>query len=166
VPAHAKKIWRRRVSGDLTVEQTHDAAIIDAMLHRAAIAAAQIGHLPECFLIAYLGDEPVGIAGLETEVDVALVAPFFVVENMRRRRVGTHLLSAVRLAAHTRGARTLYVTVPSTYFGYFARFGFAMTSSADLVEVSRHVSMRIRLDNVPQCGLLRLDLSGDAPAQP
>ena len=122
------------------MEQTHDPALITAMLHRAVTAASGLGQSAECFLIAYLGDDPVGIAGLETEVDAALMLPLFVVENMRRHGVGASLISAVRLAAHTRGARTLYAAVPTTSVGYFARFGFEETNLAELFKAFGHAS--------------------------
>jgi N-acetylglutamate synthase-like GNAT family acetyltransferase len=156
-----RKIHRRR-SGELSVEQTHDRAVITAMLDRAVTAVRGLGQTAECFLIAYLGDEPVGIAGLETEVDAALMLPLFVAENMRCHGVGTCLLAAVRLAAHTRGARTLYTAVPTTSFGFFARFGFEETGPAELFKAFGHASMlqQMHLDNLAGFTAVRMDLSG------
>jgi N-acetylglutamate synthase-like GNAT family acetyltransferase len=159
-----KKIRRLRPPGELTVEQTHDAALIAAMLTRAVmILPADVTDTAECFLIAYLGDDPVGIAGLETEVDAALIRPLFVVEKMRRRGVGACLVAAVRLAARTRGARTLYATVPPDGVNYFARFGFAETGMDDLIRAFGEASSlpQTRLDNLPACHVVRLDLSRD-----
>jgi len=116
----------------------------------------------ECFLIAYLGDDPVGIAGVETEVDAALMRPLFVVEKMRCRGVGACLVSAVRTAAHTRGARTLYAIVPATLVEYFASLGFAKASHTEFDTAFGQPWMlhRTRLDSGGCCPV-RLDLSRD-----
>jgi N-acetylglutamate synthase-like GNAT family acetyltransferase len=160
--ATPKKIRRRRPHGEVSVEQVHDPAIIAAMLDRAGTAApADFNDGAECFLMAYWGDDPVGIAGLETEVDTALMRPLFVLEAMRRRGVGTSLVRAVQVAAHTRGARTLYAAAPATSVDYFMRFGFAKAGFAELVKTFGQVSMLrwIRSDEVSGCGVVRLDIS-------
>jgi len=164
MPATLKKIRRRRPRGEVSIEQTHDQAVIAAMLDRAG-AAVPIDLIDsgECFLMAYLGDDPVGIAGLETEVDAALMYSLFVLEAMRRRGVGASLLQAVRVAAHTRGARTLYAMAPAGFVGYFVRFGFAETGFAELVKTLGQVSMLrwTRSGDVPECAVVRLDISRD-----
>jgi N-acetylglutamate synthase-like GNAT family acetyltransferase len=163
MPATPTKIRRRRRSGELTVEQTHDPALISAMLHRAVVTVPVIDQSVECFLIAYLGDIPVGIAGLVTEVDAALIGVFFVVENMRGHGIGARLIPALRLAAHTRGARTLYAVVPSKSVDYFARFGFAETTLAEPIKMFGHALMRqqIQFANLQECRAVRIDLSRD-----
>jgi len=158
-----RKIRRRRPSSEVTVEQTHDAAVIAAMLEGAVTSApADATDSGECFLIAYVGDDPVGIAGVETEVDAALMRPLFVVERMRQRGVGACLVSAVRRAAHTRGARVLYAIVPATLVHYFARLGFTETSISEFDEVlgQRSMLQRTKLDPAV-CRPVRLDLSRD-----
>jgi N-acetylglutamate synthase-like GNAT family acetyltransferase len=162
--ATPKKIRRRRPRGEVSVEQVQDPAIIAAMLDRAGAgtaAPADFNDGAECFLMAYWGDDPVGIAGLETEVDAALMRPLFVLETMRRRGVGTSLVRAVQVAAHTRGARTLYAAAPATSVDYFMRFGFAKVGFAELVKTFGQVSMLrwIRSDDVSGCGGVRLDIS-------
>jgi N-acetylglutamate synthase-like GNAT family acetyltransferase len=46
--------------------------------------------------------------------------------------VGSHLVLAVRRAAHTRGARALYAIIPAKLIDYFSRLGFAGTTFAQL----------------------------------
>jgi N-acetylglutamate synthase-like GNAT family acetyltransferase len=160
--AKPKKIHRRRPRGEVSVEQVHDPAVIAAMLDMAGTTApADFSNGTECFLMAYWGDDPVGIAGLETEVDAALMRPLFVLETMRRRGVGASLVRAVRVAAHARGARTLYAMAPATFVDYFMRFGFAEAGFAELVKTFGQVSMLrwIRSDDVSECGVVRLDIS-------
>jgi len=157
MPAKLRKIRRRRPSGEIMIEQTHDAAVIEAMLKKAA--SRMHAERGECFLIAYWGDEPIGIAGLETEVDAALMCPLFVVENMRQRGVGACLVSAVRRAADTRGARTLYAIVPAALIDFFTRLGFDETACAELDEAFGQPSMLQWMGpNVAAC---RLDISHD-----
>ena len=159
----APRKFRRRRSDELTVEQTHDPAIIAPMLEKAGIVVPGAGVSAECFLVAYQGDNPVGIACLVTEVDAALMGAVFVVENVRRRGVGTRLVSAVRLAAHTRGARTLYAAVTRASVEYLARFGFVETTCAALSSAfgKSRISEWMRLDEFVGCKALRLDLSTD-----
>ena len=164
MPATPKKIRRRRPPGEVSVEQTHDRAVIAAMLDKVgAPMPINLTDSGECFLMAYLGDHPVGIAGFETEVDAALMHLLFVLETMRRRRVGASLLQAARVAAHTRGARTLYAMAPARYVGYFVRSGFTETGFAELAKTFSQVSIFrwTRPEDVPKCGVVRLDISRD-----
>ncbi len=132
------------------------------MLHRAAITIAA-DESAGCFLLAYLGDDPVGIACLETEVDAGLLGALFVVEQMRRQGIGAQLVSAAKLAAHTRGARMLYAAVPQEFVVYLARFGFTETVPAEVTRTIAEASMvlPIRSDEMRRCITLRLDLSGE-----
>jgi N-acetylglutamate synthase-like GNAT family acetyltransferase len=159
-----KKIRRWRRSGELSVEQVHDRAVIAAMLDKAGRAArAVFTGGAECFLISYWGNDPVGIAGLETAVDAALIRPLFVLDAMRRRGIGVSLVRAARVAARARGARTLYVAAPARRIDYFSRLGFAEGDFAKLLEVFGQASMleRTSLGNVRKCRALRLDISRD-----
>jgi GNAT superfamily N-acetyltransferase len=164
MPATLKKIRRQRPHGEVSVEQTRDPALIAVMLDRAGIPVSiDFTGGAGCFLIAYLGDDPVGIAGLETEVDAAIICPFFVLETMRRRGIGASLMRAVRTAAHARGARTLYVTAPSVFAGCFTRFGFIEMEFSELVKAFGQISTRrwARLDDMSDWCTIRLDISRD-----
>jgi N-acetylglutamate synthase-like GNAT family acetyltransferase len=161
MPAKPRKIRRRRPPGELTVEQSHDAAAVVSTLDAAGMMVAnrtiaQGG----CLLTVYLGDEPVGTAAIVTEVDVAMLPLLFVSEKMRRRGVGQYLLSAVREAVHTRGVRTLYATVPQEVRDFFTRMGFAETSPAELAEVTGQPVLEwIKADKATNYRAVRLDLS-------
>ena len=91
--------------------------------------------------MAYLGDDPAGIVGLKTQVDAALMRPLFVLEATRRRGVGACLVRAARMAARTRGARTLYATASASSVDYFARLGFADIGFSELVMIFGEPSM-------------------------
>lgn len=162
--ATPKKIRRRRPQGEVTIEQVHAPAVIAAMLDKAGTAApGDFSSGAGCFLMAYLGDDPVGIAGLETEVDAALMRPLFVLETMRRRGVGASLVRAARLAAHARGVRTLYASAPAAFIEYLMRIGFTEADFAELVETFGQVTMLSweALGSVSEWGAVRLDISRD-----
>jgi N-acetylglutamate synthase-like GNAT family acetyltransferase len=162
MPATPSKVRRRR-RGELTVEQTQDPTVITAILERAVMSPA-VGESADCFLVAYWGDEPVGITGFDTDVDAALMGPFFVVPQMRSHGVGARLVGALRLAALTRGARRLYAAVPTTSVDYFARFGFTQIDPAELLQAWENKSMlqQLEFDKLAGCRALRADLSWES----
>jgi N-acetylglutamate synthase-like GNAT family acetyltransferase len=162
MPRQPNKIRRHRATGELTVEQTQDLSAIIAMLQHAGMSG-DVSANAGCFLMAYWGNDPVGIVGLETRVDAALMHPLFVLETMRRHGIGASLVRAVRVAAHTRGARMLYATIPSTSMDYFARFGFIEVGFAQIVRAFGDTSklQRTRLGDTPECRAIHLDISRD-----
>ena len=143
------------------VEQTSDRSVITAILDQAGTTAPVDLIDNHCFLIAYLGDKPIGIAGLQSEVDAALLWPVFVVETMRRRGVGGSLIQAARVAAHSRGARTLYPKAPPALVDYFVRSGFA-DAAADVHGEAQPPMPRANRSTQPsEWRVLRLDISRD-----
>lgn len=123
---------RRHAEGVLVIEQTRDLARVAAMLEAAGMMSEGVNWPAACYLMAFLGNEPVGVIGVEPKVLSALVRSVLVVEPMRKRGVGARLVEAARKAAHTRGARELYAF--STEAGsYFQRFGFERVPTALLV---------------------------------
>lgn len=99
------------------------------MLSAAGMISEGVKRPGGCYLMAYLGDMAIGVVGIEVRVDAALIRSLTVAEAMRGRGIGAALVAAARLAAHTRGARTLYAVVPEgEAAGYFRRFGFAPVS--------------------------------------
>ncbi len=91
-----------------------------------------VGWPPACYLLAYWGKDPVGVIGVEPMLDCALIRSLCVKDSMRRRGIGAALIREARKAAHTRGARSLYLF--STGAGaYFGRFGFERVPVDQLV---------------------------------
>ncbi len=119
-------------AGKLVIEQTRDFAVVRAMLARGALTTDGIEWPAACYLIAYFGDDAVGVIGVEPKVDAALIRSLYVDESMRRRGIGAALIMAARKAAHTRGARHLYCfsAAPGQLF---ERHGFAMVPFADVI---------------------------------
>ncbi len=156
-------IRRRRAAGEPVVEQSRDVERVRAMLSAAGMMTEGVEWPAACYLIAWHEDQPVGVVGVEARLDAALVRSLAVVEPMRRRGIGTKLLSAARKAAHTRGARTLWAL--STGAGdYLRRFGFVEAPVVELVaaltgtpqveyylarpeELSRQLAWRLDISN-------------------
>lgn len=125
-------IRRRRAAGEVVVEQSRDIERVRAMLAAAGMTAEGVEWAAGCYLIAWREDEPVGVVGVETRLDAALIRSLMVIEAMRRRGIGARLLTAARKAAHTRGARTMWA-FSTEAGGYLRRFGFVEAPVADLV---------------------------------
>ncbi|HYA36315.1 MAG TPA: GNAT family N-acetyltransferase [Candidatus Binataceae bacterium] len=124
---------RRRKPGECSVEQTRDLALVRAMLADYNVASTAIEWPQACWIAAYLGDDPVGVVGLEPWLDSALIDCVVVIETMRGRGIGAMLVNAARKAAHTRGARSLYaITPPDSDF--VRRFGFSEIALDKLFE--------------------------------
>jgi GNAT superfamily N-acetyltransferase len=143
-----KKIRRRRVEGEIVVEQTRDLAPVIAVVERCGANVDRITPAG-CYLIAYSGDEAVGVVGVETVVDAGLVSLLMVIEPMRRRGIGAALVAAARKAAHTRGARQLFAMASDS--SYLPRFGFTAISTSELSDAMG--------EKTPP------DLSGHAPGE-
>jgi N-acetylglutamate synthase-like GNAT family acetyltransferase len=123
---------RKKQEGKLVIEQTRDLELVRAVLSAAGMVTEGLEWPAACYLIAYFGSEPVGVIGVEPSLDVALIRSLYVVDARRGRGIGGALMTAARKAAHTRGARSLYLF--STDAGdFFQRFGFVEVPVAQLV---------------------------------
>lgn len=150
--------------GELAIEQTRDLAVVRAMLTRAAMLTDGIDAPSSCYLIAYIGDEPVGVVGIEPRLDAALIRSLYVADTMRSRGIGAKLMAAARKAAHTRGARHLYLF--STDAGeFFRRLGFEGVPVEETVKAIRGAPQveyyRARPDELAREVTWHLDISQD-----
>jgi len=153
---------RRRKAGEYSIEQTRDLAMVRAMLGDYKVASAAIEWPQACWIAGYFGDDPVGVVGLEPWLDAALINSVVAVDNMRRRGVGTMLVNAARKAAHTRGARSLYVITPIDS-DYMRRFGFSEMLIDELIEALGAIPSvaAIRTGAMPSQRAWFLDISRD-----
>lgn len=120
-----KKAYQRRAPGEFGIEQTRDLAPVRAILEAAELNVEGLEWPAACYLLAYQGETPIGVVGIEPRVDAALLRSLAVAEPMRRHGIGEALVKAARVAAHTRGARTLYTLTRVSRYGWFTRLGFA-----------------------------------------
>ncbi|MHB8383913.1 MAG: GNAT family N-acetyltransferase [Candidatus Binataceae bacterium] len=124
---------RRHRPGELTIEQTRDIAAVRAFLEAGGMITDGVDWPAACYLIAYFGDAPAGVIGVEPKIDAALIRSLHVIEAMRRQGIAAKLIADARKAAHTRGARTLYLFAYPELREFFERFGFSEVSSGRLM---------------------------------
>src|SRR5260370_20997776 len=121
---------RKHRAGELVIEQTRHLARVREMLAQAGLTTEGIEWPAACYLVAYFGDDAVGVIGVEPKIDAALIRSVYVNESMRGRGIGAALVAAARKAAHTPGARHLYLF--STDAGeFFEPCAFTMVPVAD-----------------------------------
>jgi N-acetylglutamate synthase-like GNAT family acetyltransferase len=123
---------RKHRAGELVVEQTRDLERVCAMLARAGMGTDGIEWPAACYIVAYVGDEAVGVIGVESKIDAALLRSLYVDESMRGRGIGAALVAAARKAAHTRGARHLYLFTKDAA-GFFPHLGFEPADTASVM---------------------------------
>jgi amino-acid N-acetyltransferase len=123
---------RKHRAGELVIEQTRDLVRVREMLARGGLTIDGIEWPAACYLMAYFGDEAVGVVGVEPKIDAGLIRSLYVEESMRRRGIGASLIAAARKAAHTRGARHLYC-FSAEAGSLFERQGFAKVPVEDVV---------------------------------
>ena len=155
---------RKHRAGELVIEQTRDIELVRAMLARAGMMTDGVEWPAACYIVAYVGDEAVGVIGVESKIDAALIRSLYVNESMRRRGIGAALLAAARKAAHTRGARHLYCfSIDAGEF--FERHGFTTVCVADVVAALPGVPQvehyRARPDDLAREVAYHLDISAD-----
>ncbi|HUY26259.1 MAG TPA: GNAT family N-acetyltransferase [Candidatus Binataceae bacterium] len=120
---------RKRRSGELVIEQTRDIAAVRAILEAGRMLTDGLKWPAACYLLAFFGDDAVGVIGVEPKIDAALIRSLYVVEEMRRRGIAARLAAAARKSAHTRGARMLYIFADPELRGFFERLGFSEVAS-------------------------------------
>jgi N-acetylglutamate synthase-like GNAT family acetyltransferase len=155
---------RKHRAGELVVEQTRDFAVVRAMLARGGLMTEGIEWPAACYIVAYFGDDAIGVVGVEPKIDAALIRSLYVDESMRRRGIGAALVAAARKAAHTRGARHLYLF--STDAGaFFERLGFEKALVEDVIAAIPGVPQaeyyRARPEELAREVAYHLDISRD-----
>jgi amino-acid N-acetyltransferase len=155
---------RKHHAGELVIEQTRELGRVRAMLAGAGMMTEGIEWPAACYLVAYVGDEAVGVIGVESKIDAALIRSLYVNESMRRRGIGAALLAAARKAAHTRGARHLY-SFGVDAGGFFDRHGFSVVSVAYVIAavpgVPQVESFRAQPAELARQVGYHLEISGD-----
>jgi GNAT superfamily N-acetyltransferase len=155
---------RKHREGQLVIEQTRDLTRVRAMLEEAAMPTDGIDAPSSCYLLAFFGHDPVGVIGVEPRLDTALIRSLYVVESMRSQGIGAALVTAARKAAHTRGARHLYLF--STEAGdFFGRLGFDQIAVEETLKATRGAPLaecyRARPDQLSREATYHLDISKD-----
>jgi N-acetylglutamate synthase-like GNAT family acetyltransferase len=155
---------RKHRAGELVIEQTRDLARVREMLTRAGMVTDGIEWPAACYILAYIGDDAVGIIGVESKIDAALIRSLYVDESRRGRGIGAALIAAARKAAHTRGARRLYL-FSADAGELFERNGFKKVAVDDVIAAIPGVPQveyyRARPEKLAREVAYHLDISGD-----
>jgi len=158
--------FQKHRPGEIVIEQTRDLARVRKLLEQGAMITEGIEWPPACYLLAFDGDQAVGVIGVEPLLDAALIRSLYMAESHRRRGIATQLVAAARKAAHTRGARQLYSFSYSPHPGrFFSRLGFESVDTAELVSALKGCPQvdyyLARPDEMAQEVAYRLDISRD-----
>ena len=155
---------RKHRPGELVIEQTRDLVRVREILASAAMMTEGIEWPAACYILAYHGDEAIGVVGVEAKIDAALIRSLYVKPAMRQRGIGAALLAAARKAAHTRGARHLYLFSADAGI-FFERHGFVRVEVADVVATLSGVPQvehyRARPEDLAGEVAYHLDISAD-----
>lgn len=156
---------RRHRAGELVIEQTRDIAAVRAFLEAGGMIVEGVDWPAACYLMAFFGDAPVGVIGVEPKIDAALIRSLHVIEAMRRQGIAAKLIADARKAAHTRGARTLYLFAYPELRKFFERFGFSQVATEHLMTDLRGAPeveyYRARPDELARECAMALDISAD-----
>jgi N-acetylglutamate synthase-like GNAT family acetyltransferase len=123
--------FRKHRAGEIVIEQTRDLARVRKLLEQGRLHTDGVEWPPACYLLAFDGDDAVGVVGVEPILDSALLRSLYVAEQHRHREIGRRLVMAARQAAHTRGARQLYLLATGAE-GFFGRLGFKRAALEEL----------------------------------
>jgi N-acetylglutamate synthase-like GNAT family acetyltransferase len=85
---------RKHRPGELVIEQTRDLVRVREILASAGMMTDGIEWPAACYILAYNGDEPIGVIGIEVKIDAALIRSLYVKPAMRQRGIGAGLLAA------------------------------------------------------------------------
>jgi amino-acid N-acetyltransferase len=103
--------------------RTADLPAIERLLTQSGLPLAGVTVALDGFLVAESGGELVGVAGLETRRETALLRSVAVAPEWRSRGVGRALVTRLIEGAAGRGLRSLYL-LTTTAERYFPAFGF------------------------------------------
>jgi N-acetylglutamate synthase-like GNAT family acetyltransferase len=123
--------FRKHRAGEIVIEQTRDLGRVRKLLEQGKMLTDGVEWPSACYLLAFDGDEPVGVVGVEPILDSALLRSLYVAEQHRHREIGRRLVMAARKAAHTRGARQLYL-FGSKAEDFFRGLGFTQAALEEL----------------------------------
>ena len=155
---------RKHRARELVIEQTRDVARVREILTRAGMITEGIEWPAACNIVAYFGDDTVGVIGVESKIDAALIRSLYVDESMRGRGIGAALIAAARKAAHTRGARHLYLFIADAG-ELFERLGFERATVAAAMSALTGAPLveyyRARPEELAREVAYHLDISSD-----
>lgn len=104
-----------------------DTEAISQVLQACGLLDNDINHTSRLYHVALLGDKVVGCASGEQYGGTVAIESVAVLREYQGRQIATHLLGAVLMRARANGC-TKATVLTAEHPGFFARFGFALTS--------------------------------------
>ena len=108
-----------------------DLPAIEQLLTASDLPLAGVREALDTFMVAEVGTQVVGVAGLEVCCDDALLRSVAVQPEWRARGVGRELVLRTIADAESRGLRALYL-LTTTAERYFPSFGFRTVTRDDV----------------------------------
>ena len=120
---------------DVTLRAANAADLpdVERLLVASGLPLDGVKEALSAFVVAYAGDDLVGVAGIEVCCDNALLRSVAVAPEWRSRRLGRELVTRVVADAEARGIRALYL-LTTTAEQYFPSFGFERVARDEVPE--------------------------------
>lgn len=110
-----------------------DLAGVERLLTSSGLPLDGVREALPTFVVAKVGDDIVGVAGLEVCCDNALLRSVAVAPEWRSHGLGRTLVTRVIAEAESRGIRALYL-LTTTAEHYFPSFGFRQISRDEVAD--------------------------------
>lgn len=121
---------------DFSFAKEEEGARIKALLKQCKLPDEDVSIHLNNFIIAKVGEEIIGIVGLEAYDETGLLRSFAVTERFRGKGLGTALYERIVAHAHLVGINSFYLlTTTATVF--FERSGFKVVERERVPEVIR-----------------------------
>ncbi|MFC3959508.1 arsenic resistance N-acetyltransferase ArsN2 [Halovivax cerinus] len=123
---------------DVTLRRADASSIsrVETLLSETDLPTADVRSTPERFVLAFDGDERVGVGGLEPYGADALLRSLVVEESRRGSGYGAAICDALEDRARADGVETLYL-LTTTAEGFFADRGYETVDRDSVPEVIR-----------------------------
>ncbi|UPV99880.1 arsenic resistance N-acetyltransferase ArsN2 [Halorussus gelatinilyticus] len=112
---------------------------VETLLERNDLPASDVRSNPDCFYVAYDGDEAVGVGGVERYGSDGLLRSVVVERSARGDGLGTALCDALERDARDSGVETLYL-LATTAAEFFADRGYDEIERAAAPETIRQTT--------------------------
>lgn len=96
---------------------------VERLLEAAGLPSRDVRSKPDCFFVAAVDGEFVGVGGLERYGENALLRSIAIAESRRGRGLGTALCDELEARARANGVATLYL-LTTTAAPFFRRLGY------------------------------------------
>jgi amino-acid N-acetyltransferase len=111
-------------------------AYVESLLEANGLPSSDVHSKPECFYVAYDGDERVGVGGIELRGTAGLLRSVAVERSARGEGFGTALCERLEAVARAEDVEVLYL-LTTTASGFFADRGYAETERTVAPEAIR-----------------------------